>query len=797
VTILTKNLIPGNPGGTIPGSPGEAPQPAYCVQTVETVQGTQILFLANDNPPPAYVEIPVSTGPQTVITETCYPASSGVPPGAPTVVPPTATNFEIGWNASAISIASLAADGRYEVTPAIDAVGIVTGITPAPQGPGYLNITHGIYFASGTYQYMENGVPLTPATVFTAGDVFTIRRLGTGIAYFRNTTLDYTSLQPSVGTVWAQASMYFGGDRILNAVIDNTEPPASMDGVGQVGTFDPHPPAGSSPPPQLPGTTPQYTSVAGVMGPIVGYAGDQQGVGSNGPPPYTQCPPDSNGDWPGRSGGQLRQIVGSSSGNPNVAVVAGVLGGPVATIYSGGAAASYSIVAGTLGSIQGSSGGAFLTPNYALLAGVIQGIQGFAIGQGGNVGSVAGVLAGPVAFAGNQQGIGSNGPTPNPPDSNGDWIGRSGGQLRSIVATIYDSTAMLTNGNVIAQHGGRYEFLGIGHWSTLLDSDGDQAPGYGIFGKHHGGYGFAGQGHAVSEGTLPVGTFTGSASQPNIGSMVAVGAPGTFIGLGHFNNVAAMQGILRGKYAVSARGHAVAAGLLPSGSFVGSGSVLNVGRMVGSYSRGTFLGSGTWTNVGSMIGVGQALVIMPSAVMIGAMGRGDFLALGHWDIAALYEAYAFTLRFQDQSQSTPPQVLASHYTNYPFDRILRWGTHYYGVAKDGLYLLEGPQFGTAPIVATVTGAETDLGVPNLKRARSIFVDGVLGQDATFTVTTDESNTVAYAYRQGVRPGTGAHRYKLGRGMRGTYFSFGFSNAAGLPFRIKALAPEVDVLIRTL
>src|SRR6185312_1728319 len=164
------------------------------------------------------------------------------------------------------------------------AVGIVTGITPAPIEPGYSGITHGIYFASGQYQYFENGVALTPASAFASTDVFTIRRLGTQIAYYKGSTLDYTSLTPSIGVVYADASLYFGGDEILDAVISTTIP-AGDAGLGGRGTFDPALP--SYPPATPPGGVPQYTSVTGTFVGLQGFATDStidKGGGVDGGP---------------------------------------------------------------------------------------------------------------------------------------------------------------------------------------------------------------------------------------------------------------------------------------------------------------------------------------------------------------------------------------------------------------------------------------------------------------------------------------------------------------------------------
>ena len=121
--------------------------------------------------------------------------------------------FGLGWNAGARSIAVLAGNGAatFQV-PA--AVGAVVGFNDVDEDAGYLNIEHGIYFRRQTFQVIELGVPKGTEATFTGTDTFKIERTGGRVRYFKNDALIYTSLEPSTGTVFLDASMYSGGDAI-------------------------------------------------------------------------------------------------------------------------------------------------------------------------------------------------------------------------------------------------------------------------------------------------------------------------------------------------------------------------------------------------------------------------------------------------------------------------------------------------------------------------------------------------------------------------------------------------------
>lgn len=195
-----------------PGTPSTPPTPPYCIDVTNVVQSTQILVVPDKDGGFEFLQV---TGPPVeVIEHQCFPGGSGSAgtPGAPAKFE---SNYLVGWNAGATSVDTLAADGIYQFGFNAGAVGVVTGFNSNNQGTSYQEIQYGIYGASGTFQVMELGMAMTSPTAFVHTDVFSIVRLGGLVMYFQNNTLVYTSTVYSYGTIFVDASLYFGGDEVV------------------------------------------------------------------------------------------------------------------------------------------------------------------------------------------------------------------------------------------------------------------------------------------------------------------------------------------------------------------------------------------------------------------------------------------------------------------------------------------------------------------------------------------------------------------------------------------------------
>jgi hypothetical protein len=207
--ILSKDFVLGVPEHG--GSPAIPPSPPYTIMTPE-YGAPHLVHTRIHLPDGSWLEFDWMSPGEAILVPHTYPGYPGLPAIPP--VPAIAANFHLGWNAKASSIGSFVADGMYQFTVPVDAIGVITGFNDTDVGTGYAQIEHGIYCHSGVFQVVEAGAILGAPAAYVAGDVFTIARLGTEVRYFLNSSLEYTSLNPSTGPVYAHACLFFGGDSV-------------------------------------------------------------------------------------------------------------------------------------------------------------------------------------------------------------------------------------------------------------------------------------------------------------------------------------------------------------------------------------------------------------------------------------------------------------------------------------------------------------------------------------------------------------------------------------------------------
>ena len=159
-------------------------------------------------------------------------------------------------------------------------------------------------------------------------------------------------------------------------------------------------------------------------------------------------------------------------------------------------------------------------------------------------------------------------------------------------------------------------------------------------------------------------------------------------------------------------------------------------------------------------------------------------------VTLAYEGYSITLI------ATPDgyEARTTHLTVCPFDQIVRLGNKYFGVGPDGVYELSGDTYnGTVIASAFETAPLGD--PPNMKRPRSLFIGGRLNDDFTAGIKVGESGE--YSVGSITPSGTRNHRAKFGRGVQSRYLAYAFANPSGGDFQIDDIAPEFDVLRRTI
>ena len=162
--------------------------------------------------------------------------------------------------------------------------------------------------------------------------------------------------------------------------------------------------------------------------------------------------------------------------------------------------------------------------------------------------------------------------------------------------------------------------------------------------------------------------------------------------------------------------------------------------------------------------VGVAWLMAPSAVLV---------AIGTATVTTTYEAYSVNLNHKVIPGVIPVDEI-THYTNFPFDRIVRYKNSYFGVAADGLYLLQGTTDHAATPTAIPWAWRTgisDFGSAQQKTVESAYFGGRLGA-ASISLYVGEASTQAYAYSTPAVSTAQNYRQVFGRGIKARYYALG-------------------------
>ena len=198
-----------------------------------------------------------------------------------------------------------------------------------------------------------------------------------------------------------------------------------------------------------------------------------------------------------------------------------------------------------------------------------------------------------------------------------------------------------------------------------------------------------------------------------------------------------------------------------------SGTAGGIGRAVMSCPLFELTASASAQDYGSADLLAPAPRIGATAQAWLAAPGAKLTAIGTAVVAVEYEAYAVNLRSELEGGGNE----VTRYTNFPFDRIVRWRGSYYGMAADGLYLLEGNTDDGAPIEWALRTGTTDFDKPEKKNTASAYVGGRLGPATTFTVFTGEKSENQYAYTTPRGATAQNYRQKFGRGLDARYYAF--------------------------
>lgn len=134
----------------------------------------------------------------------------------------------------------------------------------------------------------------------------------------------------------------------------------------------------------------------------------------------------------------------------------------------------------------------------------------------------------------------------------------------------------------------------------------------------------------------------------------------------------------------------------------------------------------------------------------------------------------------------------SNYTEFPFAALIRHGGQHFGVASDGIYLLEGTDDAGEEINAEIKFGFDDFGADQNKRLPHVYVGCKAEGDLQFSVSVDGEPEHAYSFSPR-REGIHNTRVKPGRGHKGRYWQPGLRNIKGVDFEIASMSLVEQVL----
>ncbi|WP_155837287.1 hypothetical protein [Herminiimonas sp. CN] len=307
-------------------------------------------------------------------------------------------------------------------------------------------------------------------------------------------------------------------------------------------------------------------------------------------------------------------------------------------------------------------------------------------------------------------------------------------------------------------------------------------------------------------GVAKLGAESGNLMATGIGVIIGraylAAQPGKLTASGTAGGIASARMVQPGKSKVVAYSGAVLSVRIGGqGKITAGGTQGSVGRAIMRLPLCRFAASGHAENFGVARLVGPRLRPAGSGAARLVNPGYRLVAYGSAVVALEYEAYAVNLLTgldrNPQNQFDPDVREVTHYTNYPFTQIVRFHDHYYGVAADGLYLLEGDTDAGAPIAWSLRTALTDAGSKQLKRVRSVYIGARLISQVEVTLVVGEEQNLTYSYTTPRSSTAQNYRQVFGKGVRTRYFALELADPAGGFIEIDSLDLENEILERAI
>ena len=137
----------------------------------------------------------------------------------------------------------------------------------------------------------------------------------------------------------------------------------------------------------------------------------------------------------------------------------------------------------------------------------------------------------------------------------------------------------------------------------------------------------------------------------------------------------------------------------------------------------------------------------------------------------------------------------TQYCQFNFNSFCKIGDKYFGACDTGIFELTGDDDNGANIDAFFELINSDFGIANMKRIRSMYVGGESNGSLTLTLKNDENNSRTYSLNLTSGNKQSSAKVPTGRDGVGGYWQVRIDNVSGAYFAINSIKALLVILGR--
>lgn len=140
-------------------------------------------------------------------------------------------------------------------------------------------------------------------------------------------------------------------------------------------------------------------------------------------------------------------------------------------------------------------------------------------------------------------------------------------------------------------------------------------------------------------------------------------------------------------------------------------------------------------------------------------------------------------------------LATTQFCNYDFNSFCKIGDKYFGACNTGIFELTGNDDAGTAIDAFFELINSDFGIENMKRIRSLYIGGESDGSLTLTLKDDENNSRTYSLNLTSGNKQSSAKVPTGRDGLGGYWQVRIDNISGAYFAINSIKALLVILGR--